>query len=391
MSKVHTTRRLRLVLALCALPLPLAILPAPAAAQVSLSIDLRIGYAPPPLPVYDQPPLPGPGYIWVPGTWAWSDWLDDYYWVPGYWTRPPRIGLLWTPAWWGWDNGAFLFHEGYWGPQVGWYGGIDYGHGYGGHGWDGGYWDHGRIWYNRSVTRITVINNTVNVYNRPPPPPPARGPVRVSYSGGAGGVIDRPRPGELPPPAAQRVAATPEQQQHWQRAVQDPGHSAARIVPTWHPPQIHRVTPQGQPIPRDQVLRRDPVGVPPGMAAHLPPPVPRPAFQHPDGPTHPESAPGPMPRPEVRPDMRPDVRPAPHQQARPDDWAGPRPEARPVPEHPDMARPAPEFQRPTEPPHMMPRPTPVPHVEPPHAAPRPEFRPEPRPAPPQRERPHEHR
>jgi len=34
--------------------------------------------APPPLPDYDQPPLPGDGYIWTPGYWAWAP--AGYFW-----------------------------------------------------------------------------------------------------------------------------------------------------------------------------------------------------------------------------------------------------------------------------------------------------------------------
>ena len=35
-------------------------------------------------------------------------------------------------------GGAFFWHEGYWGPHVGFYGGINYGFGYWGHGYEGG-------------------------------------------------------------------------------------------------------------------------------------------------------------------------------------------------------------------------------------------------------------
>ncbi len=45
---------------------------------------------PPPLPVYEQPPMPAPGYHWTPGYWAWNN--SDYYWVPGVWVEPPRVG-----------------------------------------------------------------------------------------------------------------------------------------------------------------------------------------------------------------------------------------------------------------------------------------------------------
>ena len=57
---------------------------------------VSITIAPPVLPVYVQPALPGPGYIWTPGYWAYGD--DDYYWVPGTWVLPPTVGLLWTPG-----------------------------------------------------------------------------------------------------------------------------------------------------------------------------------------------------------------------------------------------------------------------------------------------------
>ncbi|TAL01011.1 MAG: hypothetical protein EPO08_11725, partial [Rhodospirillaceae bacterium] len=65
-------------------------------AAVFVSVDL----APPPLPVYVQPEIPGPGYIWTPGYWAYDP-DDGYYWVPGTWVLPPTIGVLWTPPYWG--------------------------------------------------------------------------------------------------------------------------------------------------------------------------------------------------------------------------------------------------------------------------------------------------
>jgi hypothetical protein len=49
----------------------------------------------------------------------------------------PEPGFLWTPGYWGWGDGAFIFHEGYWGPHIGFYGGINYGFGYVGFGYEG--------------------------------------------------------------------------------------------------------------------------------------------------------------------------------------------------------------------------------------------------------------
>ena len=65
------------------------------------SIDI----APPALPVYEQPPIPAPGYIFTPGYWSWGD--AGYYWVPGTWVEPPSVGLLWTPGYWGFNGGVY--------------------------------------------------------------------------------------------------------------------------------------------------------------------------------------------------------------------------------------------------------------------------------------------
>jgi WXXGXW repeat (2 copies) len=146
----------------------LALPVAPSFAQVGISVNV----APPVMPVYEQPLAPAPGYIWTPGYWAWA--TGGYYWVPGVWGAPPRVGLLWTPAWWGWNNGVYVFHQGYWGPTVGFYGGINYGHGYWGNGYLGGHWEGNVFRYNTAVTRVntavihdtyadpTVVNKDVN-------------------------------------------------------------------------------------------------------------------------------------------------------------------------------------------------------------------------------------
>ncbi len=51
----------------------LVLLALSAAAYAQLSVS--ISFAPPELPVYEQPMLPGDGYIWTPGYWAYAD--DD--------------------------------------------------------------------------------------------------------------------------------------------------------------------------------------------------------------------------------------------------------------------------------------------------------------------------
>eukprot|EP01035_Chromulina_nebulosa_P063498 gene63498-86848_t len=124
-------------------------MPVVAMAQI---IGINITIAPPELPVYEQPAIPAPGYIWTPGYWAYGP--DGYYWVPGTWVEPPQVGLLWTPGYWGWHGGYYGWNAGYWGSHVGFYGGVDYGYGYGGDGYAGGRWNNGVFAYNRTVNNF---------------------------------------------------------------------------------------------------------------------------------------------------------------------------------------------------------------------------------------------
>jgi hypothetical protein len=187
----------------------MVVLGAPAApfAQIGVSVSV----APPPLPVYAQPPIPGPGYIWTPGYWAWGPF--GYYWVPGTWVLPPAVGLLWTPGYWGWGVGGFVFNAGFWGPTVGFYGGINYGFGYTGVGYAGGYWSNGSFFYNRTVNNISDTRIT-NVYNRNVT---VNRTTNVSFNGGGGGTTARPTPAELA--AAQHGVAPTAAQVRQQRAA----------------------------------------------------------------------------------------------------------------------------------------------------------------------------
>ena len=55
--------------------------------------------------------------------------------------------------------------RGYWGPQVGFYGGINYGFGYVGTGYAGGTGDGGNFFYNSRVNNVNV-HAIHNVYQR---------------------------------------------------------------------------------------------------------------------------------------------------------------------------------------------------------------------------------
>ena len=180
-------------------------------------IFISVGIAPPALPVYTQPICPGDGYMWTPGYWAYGP--EGYFWVPGVWVQPPSVGVLWTPGYWGWGGSAFLFHAGYWGPHVGFYGGVNYGFGFGGVGYEGGYWNGGHFAYNRSVNNVNVTNVT-NVYNKTVVVNNVTN-NRVSYNGGTGGLQARPGPQEQAAMRENHIQPTANQTQHQQMASQD--------------------------------------------------------------------------------------------------------------------------------------------------------------------------
>jgi hypothetical protein len=197
---------------------------------------LSITVAPPALPIYEQPPIPGPGYIWTPGYWSWDDEDGDYYWVPGAWAPAPEPGLLWTPGYWGWNDGVYVWNGGYWGPHVGFYGGISYGFGYTGVGFAGGYWNGGVFSYNRSVTNIsstTIINNTytknITVNNN-------TNIKNVSFNGGRGGIQAQPTAQEKFAAAEQHTPPSGDQLKHQQLAAKNPdlkasnNHGAPKIA-----------------------------------------------------------------------------------------------------------------------------------------------------------------
>jgi WXXGXW repeat (2 copies) len=190
-------------------------------AQAFAQVVISVGFAPPALPVYEQPVCPAEGYMWVPGYWAYDPDYQDYYWVPGTWVLAPEPGLLWTPPYWGWNGTAFVFYDGYWGPQVGFYGGVVYGFGYFGTGYQGGHWQGNQFYYNRSVTNVNVTE-IHNVYNTTVVNNTTTNVTRVSYNGGEGGTTARATPQEEAAAQARHVAPTAEQTQHVQAARNNP-------------------------------------------------------------------------------------------------------------------------------------------------------------------------
>jgi hypothetical protein len=199
------------------LALIVCLIPASSRAAVFVSV----GFAPPVLPVYVQPPCPEPGYMWTPGYWAYGP--DGYYWVPGTWVPAPYVGALWTPGYWGWGAGLYVWHPGYWGPHVGYYGGVNYGFGYMGVGFAGGLWVGGAFRYNTAVMHVgpgihnvyvdnTIVHNTTIINDR-----------HVAFSGGPGGINHPPTAEETRFSNERHTAATSFQTQHQSAAMNNRG------------------------------------------------------------------------------------------------------------------------------------------------------------------------
>ena len=361
---------------------------------------------PPPLPTYQQPEAPGPNYLWTPGYWGYSP--VGYYWVPGAWVFAPYPGALWTPGYWSFFGNRYRFYRGYWGPHIGFYGGINYGFGYTGSGYHGGYWNGNSFYYNRAVNRVNVTRVT-NVYNRTVVV--NNNYNRVSYNGGRGGIPVRPQAAEIatmrgprtPPMSAQiqnqRQAAQNRQQFYNQNKGRPAIVAAPRPFAADHVARpVTRPTPVNLPLPnhannqlqpnrpaQTQVQPARPAQTPlrpgevqirpvkPSAAQVGPAPQIRPMPQQ-QRPTQPqqEIRPTPQPQPQIRPAPQSQYRPTPENQPRP----VPQTQPRPIPE--SQPRPVPQAQpRPVQPQpqtQQMQRPQPA---ERPAQRTAPEFHPQP--------------
>jgi hypothetical protein len=341
------------VLALMLSAAPAAIFVVPANAQVS--VDIRVDVAPPPLPYYEQPVIPADGYLWVPGYWAWDPVAVDYYWVPGTWVEPPQRDLLWTPSYWGWNEGRYAFYPGYWGHEVGFYGGVDYGYGYNGDGYYGGRWNNGAFFYNRTVNNVesvhitNIYNETVVVHNNS---------TRVSFNGGNGGIALRPTPQQEAFGRERHVEATTVQRQQVETASRDRSLFSKQN----HGEPAIAATPRAGVFQGAGVVRgsRTPVATRPGNE-----PLP-------NGARLGAERPGVEPNREApRPDARPGSAEAPRpNEPRPGDINREAPKEPPKVEEPprEPSRPAQEPPR-AEPPRAEPPRAEPPRAEPPRAEP----------------------
>ena len=350
MKAFRSTRLFLLALLLCVVP-----------ASSYAGVFISVGFAPPPLVVYEQPPCPEDGYLWTPGYWAYGD--DGYYWVPGAWVPAPQPGYLWTPPYWGFEGGHYRFFEGYWGPHVGYYGGVNYGFGYMGMGFAGGEWRGGRFAYNTAVVRVnttvihntyvntTIVHNTTIINNN-----------HVAYAGGPGGIRHEPTQDERRFSSEKHEAPTAVQTRHIESAAKDPqqhfntNHGRPATTTAMRPmtnPVHTQANATGRVDNHPTTGRPEPTARPatptnrPETSArptNRPETTPRPAT--------PESRPTPQSRPESRPatqQPRPESRPVPQSRPETRPAPAPRPESRPAPQPHSAPAPHPSNEKPEHP------------------------------------------
>ncbi len=232
--------------------LALALLvPLSAMAQPAILVNI----APPPLPVYAQPLVPGDGYIWTPGYWSWNTSADDYFWVPGTWVLAPADGQLWTPGYWAFSETGYFWNAGYWGMDVGYYGGLNYGYGYTGKGYQGGRWEGSHFRYNAAAShvdpRVTRNSYTTRVRNDGMT-------AHASYRVIQGGDTSKPWRSVQETVGTPRRAPTTEQIEHERAALgtstqrawvpHGPPHVAATVRPSaFTAPGAEHVRPEAAP------------------------------------------------------------------------------------------------------------------------------------------------
>jgi hypothetical protein len=133
-------------------------------------------------------------------------------------------------------GGAYGWHGGYWGPHIGFYGGVNYGFGYGGVGFIGGAWSGNVFRYNTAVLNV----NTTVVHNVYVDRTVIRNTTVINHASfnGPGGVAAQPRPEERIAANEAHIAPTSNQLSHehsasvnrQQLASVNGGHPAAAAM-----------------------------------------------------------------------------------------------------------------------------------------------------------------
>jgi hypothetical protein len=63
------------------------------------------------IPLYQRPPRPGDGFLWIEGEWFWNG--SGYHWRDGYWAQPHN-GFRWNPGDWKRRPNGWYWQPGRW-------------------------------------------------------------------------------------------------------------------------------------------------------------------------------------------------------------------------------------------------------------------------------------
>jgi len=164
----------------------------------------------------------------------------------------PYSGALWTPGYWGFSGTAYVWHRGYWGPHIGFYGGVNYGFGYIGVGYQGGFWSNKGFEYNTAVNNVNVTTTKItNVYNRTVYNY-STNTTSISYNGGSGGIQYKPDAAELAAAREHHVAARPAQTEVVHTAATtrtqfaSVNHGQPQLTAKAEPVRVNRIAPPAE-------------------------------------------------------------------------------------------------------------------------------------------------
>jgi Glycine zipper len=79
--------------------------------DVSTGTTTVVSQPPPPAPVDIVGVAPGPGYVWIGGTWIWN---GGWVWRAGYWGYPPYPHAVWVRGYWGHGPYGWRRTPGHW-------------------------------------------------------------------------------------------------------------------------------------------------------------------------------------------------------------------------------------------------------------------------------------
>jgi hypothetical protein len=189
----------------------------------------------PPDPVYEERlDMPGPGYVWVGGSWAWTG--AEWGWYPGRWLMAPE-GRLYIEPYYERVGPNVVFVRGYWGRP-----------------------DAPRRYYGGERIRFAEAVRPVDYRRGEPPHFERRAGVAIGtrpagfYEHGTGPVRPLPRaagPSYRPAPRETQVAhPQPGRDPAGRDRAIAPERSMARPVPIAHNAPPPRAAPAARPAPR---------------------------------------------------------------------------------------------------------------------------------------------